>query len=161
MVEVAQETARLPIWPRVFDVLNDNNVKSLKPTEARELMDQGYVSACASPMASLNPFFLLLKVHCSDLQMHLLHIMLPAMLIDVCVQVLVDVRPPHIFEKAHPAGAKNVPLFQKVNFSNFSVTGYLRAAALALNGVEPVEPNPRFGASQEMTTSLDLCPMLM
>lgn len=100
VVEVAQETARLPIWPRVFDVLNDNNVKSLKPTEARDLMDQGYV--------------------------------------------LVDVRPPHIFEKAHPAGAKNVPLFQKVNFSNFSVTGYLRAAALALNGVEPVEPNPRF-----------------
>jgi hypothetical protein len=56
VVEVAQEAARLPIWPRVFDVLNDNNVKSLKPTEARDLMDQGYVSACASPMASLNAF---------------------------------------------------------------------------------------------------------
>ena len=59
-------------------------------------------------------------------------------------QVLVDVRPPHIYEKAHPEGARNVPLFQKVNFRNFSVSGYLRAAALALNGVTPVEPNPDF-----------------
>ena len=62
------------------------------------------------------------------------------------MQVLVDVRPPHIFEKAHPEGSVNVPLFQRVNFRNFSVTGYLRAAALALNGVDPVEPNPKFSA---------------
>jgi len=61
-------------------------------------------------------------------------------------QVLVDVRPPHIYEKAHPEGAVNVPLFQKFAFRNFSIPGYLRAAALALNGVEPVEPNPNFGA---------------
>ncbi len=64
VVEVARETARLPIWPRVFDVLNDNNVKSLKPTEARDLMGQGYVSACASHTASLKPFILLLKALC-------------------------------------------------------------------------------------------------
>ncbi|CAK0762275.1 hypothetical protein CVIRNUC_002941 [Coccomyxa viridis] len=100
VVEVAQETARFPRWDIIFDQLNENSVKSVKATEARGLMDKGYV--------------------------------------------LVDVRPPHIYEKAHPEGAQNVPLFQKVNFRNFSVSGYLRAAALALNGVTPVEPNPDF-----------------
>ena len=72
------------------------------------------------------------------------------------MQVLVDVRPPHIYEKAHPEGAVNVPLFQRVNFRNFSVTGYLRAAALALNGVDPVEPNPKFGADSARILILTL-----
>ncbi|CAL5219640.1 g1516 [Coccomyxa viridis] len=100
VVEVAQETLRLPRWDYIFDQLNENNVKSIKAKEAEQLIKKGYV--------------------------------------------LVDVRPPHIFEKAHPEGSVNVPLFQRVNFRNFSVTGYLRAAALALNGVDPVEPNPKF-----------------
>ena len=59
-----------------------------------------------------------------------------------------DVRPKHIYEKAHPEGAKNAPLFRKFDVMNKpSFTGILRATALALNGVEAVEPNPEFGAT--------------
>ena len=66
----------------------------------------------------------------------------------LCAQVLVDVRPKHIYEKAHPVGAKNAPLFRKFEIMNKpSFTGILRATALALNGVEAVEPNPDFGKS--------------
>ena len=44
IVEVAQETARFPRWDIIFDQLNDNSVKSVKATEARDLMNKGYVS---------------------------------------------------------------------------------------------------------------------
>ncbi|KAK9835199.1 hypothetical protein WJX81_005156 [Elliptochloris bilobata] len=60
--------------------------------------------------------------------------------------VLIDVRPQADYDKAHPAGAVNVPLFQRVNFRKPSFAGYLRAAALMANGVTPVEQNPDFVA---------------
>lgn len=60
-------------------------------------------------------------------------------------KVLIDVRPKDIYEKAHPVGAKNAPLFRKFDLGQTSFTGILRATALALNGVSPVEPNPAFG----------------
>ncbi|BDA42451.1 probable rhodanese-like domain-containing protein 14, chloroplastic [Coccomyxa sp. Obi] len=60
--------------------------------------------------------------------------------------VLVDVRPKDVYEKAHPEGAKNAALFRKFDMGNTSFSGLLRATALALNGVTPVEPNPFFVA---------------
>ena len=51
MVEVAQETARFPRWDLIFDQLNENSVKSVKATEARGLMDKGYVSKSPTPTA--------------------------------------------------------------------------------------------------------------
>jgi hypothetical protein len=59
--------------------------------------------------------------------------------------VLIDVRPKDVYEKAHPEGAKNAALFRKFELGKTSFTGLLRATALALNGVSPVEPNPDFG----------------
>lgn len=55
-------------------------------------------------------------------------------------------RPQADHEKAHPEGAVNVPLFQRVNFKKPSFGGLLRAAALMANGVTPVEQNPDFVA---------------
>ena len=150
-------------WDYIFDQLNENNVKSIKAKEAADLIKKGYVSPITSSLPHLSQCashsYMLGQTEgqtegCS-LQMHLA---LRPCVFDLLAcrpgrntcaaltQVLVDVRPPHIFEKAHPEGSVNVPLFQRVNFRNFSVTGYLRAAALALNGVDPVEPNPKFGA---------------
>ena len=59
--------------------------------------------------------------------------------------MLIDVRPKDVYEKAHPEGAKNAALFRKFELGKASFTGLLRATALALNGVSPVEPNPDFG----------------
>ena len=56
-------------------------------------------------------------------------------------------RPKEIYAKAHPEGAKNAALFRKFELSNTSFSALLRATALALNGVSPVEPNPQFGES--------------
>lgn len=69
------------------------------------------------------------------------------------IKVLVDVRPKDIYEKAHPEGAKNAALFRKFDLGNMTFSGLLRATALALNGVSPVEPNPQFGES----TGFPLC----
>ena len=52
--------------------------------------------------------------------------------------VLVDVRPPDIFEKAHPDGAFNAPLFQNVKWSQPNFKKYLRAVAFMANGVKYV-----------------------
>ena len=57
-----------------------------------------------------------------------------------------DVRPQQIYEKSHPEGAENAALFRKFDITKSSFTSILRATALALNGVEAVEPNPEFGA---------------
>ena len=66
-----------------------------------------------------------------------------------------DVRPKHIYEKAHPVGAKNAALFRKFDVMNKpSFTGILRATALALNGVEAVEPNPDFGEAGNLAVCL-------
>ena len=56
-----------------------------------------------------------------------------------------DVRPKQIYEKSHPEGAKHAALFRKFDITKSSFTSILRATALALNGVEAVEPNPEFG----------------
>lgn len=50
--------------------------------------------------------------------------------------VLVDVRPPDVFEKAHPEGAQNAPLFQSVKWSQPDFKKYLRAIAFMANGVK-------------------------
>ena len=60
MVEVAQETARFPRWDKIFDQLNENSVKSVKATEARGLMDKGYVSK--SPTSTALPSDVLCSV---------------------------------------------------------------------------------------------------
>ena len=52
--------------------------------------------------------------------------------------VLVDVRPSEMFETATPSGAKNAPLFQRVDWSKPSFGKFLRAGALMANGVTPV-----------------------
>lgn len=49
--------------------------------------------------------------------------------------VLVDVRPPHIYQSAHPEGAKSAPLFQNVVWSKPDFKKYLRAVAFLANGV--------------------------
>ena len=179
VVEVAQETARLPRWDIMFNQLNENGVKSIRAKEAQQLIKKGYVSETSLPLLLLYfsyvwpMLYTILALHTS-LVSRVPRMPLHAFLLDsaqtclfctdllacrkqpehcklsvkwiASLQVLVDVRPPHIYEKAHPEGAVNVPLFQKFAFRNFSIPGYLRAAALALNGVEPVEPNPNFGA---------------
>ena len=61
VVEVAQETARFPRWDIIFDQLNENTVKSVKATEARDLMDKGYVSK--SPTSNAFPSGLLCSAH--------------------------------------------------------------------------------------------------
>ena len=58
--------------------------------------------------------------------------------------VIVDVRPESDFEKASAEGAVNVPLFQAVNLSQATPLSLLRAVAMGVNGVKPVEPNPNF-----------------
>ena len=50
--------------------------------------------------------------------------------------VLVDVRPPQLYEKAHIEGAKNAALFQPVNWGKPSTKKVLRAIAFMLNGVK-------------------------
>jgi len=50
--------------------------------------------------------------------------------------VLVDVRPPDVFEKAHPEGAQSAPLFQSVKWSQPDFKKYLRAIAFMANGVK-------------------------
>lgn len=49
--------------------------------------------------------------------------------------VLVDVRPPNIYFKAHPEGAKSAPLFQGVTWAKPDFKKYLRAVAFLANGV--------------------------
>ena len=145
-------------WDYIFDQLNENNVKSIKAKEARDLIKKGYVGFCLPHLSHCGcQVWLLGHEKCANskctvlaaspgINFHVLTCRSSRFTCAASMQILVDVRPPHIFEKAHPEGAVNVPLFQRVNFRNFSVTGYLRAAALALNGVDPVEPNPKFGA---------------
>lgn len=58
--------------------------------------------------------------------------------------VFIDVRPRARHEEGTIAGAVSVPLYQKVDFKTFGFTKYLRAFALLVNGVEPVELNPSF-----------------
>lgn len=65
-------------------------------------------------------------------------------LLDAGEYVMVDVRPAEDFEKATVEGAKNVPLFQRISFSNPSPGKLLRGLAYALNGVQAVEVNPDF-----------------
>ena len=50
--------------------------------------------------------------------------------------VLVDVRPPQLYEKAHIEGAKNAALFQPVNWGKPNTKKVLRAIAFMLNGVK-------------------------
>ena len=50
--------------------------------------------------------------------------------------VLVDVRPPDVFESSHPEGAQCAPLFQSVNWSVPDFKKYLRAFAFMANGVK-------------------------
>ena len=56
-------------------------------------------------------------------------------LVDSGKFVLVDVRPPDIFAKAHPEGAQSAPLFQAVNWAKPDFKKYLRAVAFMANGV--------------------------
>ena len=56
-------------------------------------------------------------------------------LVDSGKFVLVDVRPPDIFAKAHPEGAQSAPLFQSVNWAKPDFKKYLRAVAFMANGV--------------------------
>lgn len=58
--------------------------------------------------------------------------------------VLVDVRPSKDFTKASVQGAESAPLFQGISMQSVNPVGLLRAAAYALNGVAPVEPNLAF-----------------
>jgi rhodanese-related sulfurtransferase len=57
---------------------------------------------------------------------------------------VVDVRPPASFEKAHIEGAVSVPLYQAMNYSNASPASFLKAAVYFVNGVSPIEMNPKF-----------------
>ena len=59
-------------------------------------------------------------------------------MIDSGDYVLVDVRPRELYDVATPAGAKNAPLFQRVDWSKPSFGKFLRAGALMANGVTPV-----------------------
>ena len=61
--------------------------------------------------------------------------------------VLVDVQTKEDYEESHASGAFSAPLFQSVDWGNINPLGVLRAAALAVNGVKPVEPNPDFEAN--------------
>ena len=56
-------------------------------------------------------------------------------LVDSGKFVLIDVRPPDIYAKAHPEGAQSAPLFQSVNWSKPDFKKYLRAVAFMANGV--------------------------
>ena len=56
-------------------------------------------------------------------------------LVDSGKFVLVDVRPPDVFSKAHPEGAQSAPLFQSVNWAKPDFKKYLRAVAFMANGV--------------------------
>lgn len=56
-------------------------------------------------------------------------------LVDSGKFVLVDVRPPDIYAKAHPEGAQSAPLFQSVNWAKPDFKKYLRAVAFMANGV--------------------------
>lgn len=58
--------------------------------------------------------------------------------------VIVDVRPKTDYEKSTVEGAKHAALFQGMSFANATPKSLLRAAAYAMNGVSPVEPNPAF-----------------
>ncbi|CAG9465829.1 unnamed protein product [Pedinophyceae sp. YPF-701] len=59
--------------------------------------------------------------------------------------VLVDIREPELYEKAHPTGAVSVPLFVKMTMENVSGVGdILKGAMLLSNGVTPVKGNPTF-----------------
>ena len=53
MVEVAQETARLPRWDIMFNQLNENGVKSIRAKEAQQLIKKGYVSETILPLLLL------------------------------------------------------------------------------------------------------------
>ena len=63
-------------------------------------------------------------------------------MIDSGDYVLVDVRPREMYDSATPAGAKNAPLFQRVDWSKPSFGKFLRAGALMANGVTPVRRAP-------------------
>lgn len=67
--------------------------------------------------------------------------------------VMVDVRPSEDYEKSTIEGAKSVPLFQRLSFSNPTPGKLLRGLAYALNGVQAVEVNPEFEA--EMKAAAD------
>lgn len=60
--------------------------------------------------------------------------------------VLIDVRPGEDFEKGHAQGAVSAPLFRSMDWGNVKPMGLLKAAALMVNGVAPMELNPRFVA---------------
>lgn len=64
--------------------------------------------------------------------------------VDSGEHVFIDVRPRGRHEDGTIPGAVSVPLYQKVDFKTFGFTKYLRAVALLVNGVEPVELNPNF-----------------
>jgi len=64
-------------------------------------------------------------------------------MIDSGDYVLVDVRPREMYDNAAPTGAKNAPLFQKVDWSKPSFGKFLRAGALMANGVTPVRDSAK------------------
>ena len=59
------ETTRLPRWDYIFDVLAQKNVKTVKPTEAQDLLKKGYVSwALLSYLMRMDLSHQLLAVRC-------------------------------------------------------------------------------------------------
>ncbi|KAK9865310.1 hypothetical protein WJX84_009679 [Apatococcus fuscideae] len=66
--------------------------------------------------------------------------------------VLIDVRPTENHEEAHPEGSKSVPLFKKVQWGQTTFMGFVRAAAMAVNGVTPMAVNEQFKDELERAT---------
>lgn len=56
--------------------------------------------------------------------------------------VLLDVRPPASYEKAHPVNAASAPLYQSMDMGNLDLGKMLKVALYAFNGINPVEQNP-------------------
>lgn len=57
---------------------------------------------------------------------------------------IVDVRPAAEFQAAHIPGAASCPLYQPLDMSAADFGKMLKFVALKANGVNPVEPNPKF-----------------
>lgn len=91
----------MPPWEVMWQVLNDNELKSVPPQLAKQMLDSGEYA-------------------------------------------LVDVRTKEDYKGSHGSGALSAPLFQSVDWRNINAFGALRAAAMAVNGVKPVETNPNF-----------------
>ncbi|KAG2436239.1 hypothetical protein HXX76_006550 [Chlamydomonas incerta] len=59
--------------------------------------------------------------------------------------LLVDVRLTEQHETAAPEGAVNVPIYETITMEGADLRRLLKAAMYKSNGVNPVDPNPKFG----------------